>query len=93
MEVTTVTTPTHLTEESLNDLVCRRLKQIAPEADPWALAPDEDVRETLDIDSFDFLNFLIGLNEDVGVEIPEKDYGQLSSRSDIVNYLLAHAPR
>ncbi|MFW5941698.1 MAG: acyl carrier protein [bacterium] len=88
-----MTVPTDLNEATVTDIVCRRLKEIAPETDPWSLDPNEDVRETLDIDSFDFLNFLISLNEDVGVEIPEKDYGMLSSRSDIVNYLLAHAPR
>lgn len=85
-----MTTPPQLSEETLLDIVRRRLKQIAPEADLWALEPDEDVRETLDIDSFDCLNFLIGLNEDVGVEIPEKDYGQLTTLEDIVDYLSRH---
>lgn len=88
-----MTTPTHLSEETIADIVCQGLKQIAPEADPWSLPPDVDVRETLDIDSFDFLNFLISLNETLGVEIPEKDYGQLSSMTDIVGYLAAHTRR
>ena len=45
------------------------------------------MREALDIDSFDHLNFLIGLNEALGVEIPEGDYGQLTTLADIVRYL------
>ncbi|MCA9956928.1 MAG: hypothetical protein KC434_19495, partial [Anaerolineales bacterium] len=61
---------------------------IAPEADFDTLDPNVNLQETLDIDSFDFLNFLIGLNEELGVEIPEADYGKLVSLNDIVNYLM-----
>jgi len=42
------------------------------------------MREALDIDSFDFLNFLIGLHEELGVEIPETDYGQLTMLADMI---------
>ena len=78
-----------LSEEQIKQIVFKHLRQIAPEADPASLPNDVDVRETLDIDSFDFLNFLMGLNEDIAVEIPEKDYGKLSSIDDIVHYLAA----
>jgi acyl carrier protein len=78
-----------LSAEELKQLIFDVLGQIAPEADFDSLDPGEDMRAALDIDSFDFLNFLIGLNEQVGVEIPEADYGQLVSLDDLVNYLLA----
>jgi len=45
------------------------------------------MREALDIDSFDHLNFLIGLNEELGVDIPEGDYGQLTTLADVMRYL------
>ena len=77
-----------VTETQIEETIFKLLKQIAPEADFDALAPDEDVRETLDIDSFDFLNFLIGLHEAFGVEIPETDYGQLITLTGIMHYLL-----
>ena len=47
------------------------------------------MREGLDIDSFDHLNFLIGLHERLGVDIPEKDYGKLNTVNEILNYLAA----
>jgi acyl carrier protein len=78
-----------LSAEELKQLIFDVLGQIAPEADFDSLDPGEDMRAALDIDSFDFLNFLIGLNDQVGVEIPEADYGQLVSLDDLVNYLLA----
>jgi acyl carrier protein len=65
----------------------QRLGQIAPEADLTHLAPDADLRQALDIDSFDHLNLLIGLNTTLGVDIPEADYGQLTTLTDIVRYL------
>ena len=72
----------------INDIIFRLLGRIAPEADFETLDPNEDLREALDIDSFDFLNFLIGLNEAFGVEIPESDYGKLVTLTDIVDYLV-----
>jgi acyl carrier protein len=78
-----------MTEAQLKETLFKVLGQIAPEADLSTLGPDDNVRETLDIDSFDHLNFLIGLNEALGVEIPEGDYGQLTTLADIVRYLTA----
>ena len=62
------------------------LRQIAPESEPETLAADANVRKTLDIDSYDFLNFLIGLNEKLGVEVPEEDYGKVRSVRELVSY-------
>jgi len=76
-----------MTEAQLKETIFKVLGQIAPEADLSTLGPDENMRETLDIDSFDHLNFLIGLHEALGVEIPEGDYGQLTTLADIVGYL------
>jgi acyl carrier protein len=78
-----------MTEAQLTQTIFKVLGQIAPEADLSTLGPDENVREALDIDSFDHLNFLISLHEALGVEIPEGDYGQLTTLADIVRYLSA----
>ena len=45
------------------------------------------LRDQLDIDSMDYLNFLIGLNARTGVEVPERDYGQLATIDDCVAYV------
>ena len=74
-------------EEQIKEAIFKSLRNIAPEADLDALSPHENVRRALDIDSFDFLNFIIGLNEALGVEIPEADYGELNSLSAMVRYL------
>ncbi len=78
-----------MTEANIRQVIFDGLRKIAPEADPQKLGPGENLREALDIDSFDFLNFLIGLHERLGVEIPEADYGKLATLSQLVQYLAA----
>lgn len=82
-----------MTETHIKDTVIRLLKRTAPEGDPTRLAPDQNVREALDIDSYDFLMFLIALDEELGVEIPEADYGKLITLNDIVSYLTARVAK
>lgn len=76
-----------MTESEIQTAIFDGLRKIAPEADPRQVQPTANLREVLDIDSFDFLNFLIGLHERLGVEIPEADYGRLTTLSALVQYL------
>ena len=59
-----------MTEAEIRETIFKLLGRIAPEADFSTLAPDDNLRRTLDIDSFDALNFFIALHEELGVEIP-----------------------
>lgn len=79
-----------MNETELVEMIHSLLALIAPGADLDNLDPDDNVREALDIDSFDHLNFLVGLHEKLGVDIPEKDYGKLNSVNEIVQYLTSH---
>ena len=74
-------------ETELKGVILTALLQVAPGADVNQLEPDENIREALDIDSFDHLNFLISLNTKLGVDIPEKDYGKLNTVAEIIDYL------
>jgi len=78
-----------MTEAQIKEVILKVLGRIAPEADLDTLDPDANVREALDIDSFDHLNLLIGLDEELGVDIPEADYSQLTTLADIMSYLSA----
>jgi acyl carrier protein len=68
------------------------LVTIAPEADMDTVDPDGDLRDQLDLDSFDFLNVLVELSERTGVEIPESDYDQVSTLTNCVAYIEARQP-
>jgi acyl carrier protein len=63
------------------------LRPIAPEADIDDVREDETIQEALDLDSIDFLQFVTGLAEATGFEIPERDYSQLSTVDGCVAYL------
>lgn len=78
-----------MTENELRDMIYKGLKQIAPESDPAALLPDENIREALDIDSYDFLQFLIEISEQTSVDIPEADYQKVFTLAGLIPYLAA----
>jgi len=81
-----------MTEQELRAIIFAELRKVAPECDPATLAPDENIREALDIDSYSFLRVLVGLNEKTGVDIPESDYGKLSTLETMLAYLMARLP-
>ena len=76
-----------MTDDEIRKLVFDILGGIAPEADFDLLDEDEELREALDIDSMDFLNFITGLHKATGLELPEADYPQLTTLDGAVGYL------
>ena len=76
-----------MNEPEIRLAVIKALRKVAPEADLDQIRSDENLREALDIDSFDFLNLLIGLHEELQIEIPESDYTKLSTLGELVSYL------
>lgn len=71
----------------IRQLAADVLAGIAPEADLSGVGDGEDLREALDLDSMDFLNFIIGLSQGSGVAIPEADYPRLFTLQGLVAYL------
>jgi acyl carrier protein len=84
-----------MTPNDIRAAVLRALGDIAPEADLETLKPDVSFRDQLDIDSMDFLNFVIALHKQLNVEIPEKDYPKLTTVRGCMEYLpsVKRAPR
>jgi acyl carrier protein len=65
------------------------LLDVAPDVDPATLGPDMLLREDLELDSMDILNLVVALKEATGIEIPERDYGELTTVATIASYLSA----
>ena len=76
-----------MTESEVRALAAQVLAGIAPEADLSGVRDDEDLREALDLDSMDFMNFVIGLAEQSGRRIPEADTPRLYTVASLVAYL------
>lgn len=76
--------------ETIDSRVIRALREIAPEIEDQELSSDVPLRDQVDLDSMDWLNFLVRLHAVFGVDIPESDYATLVTVEDIVNYLASH---
>ena len=76
-----------LLPDQVKDTVLRLLGEIAPEADLASLKPDLSFRDQLDLDSMDFLNFVISLHKTFGVDIPESDYPKYATLKGCVKHL------
>ena len=76
-----------MNEADIRAILQEELGNIAPEIDLRKLDPSADLREALDIDSMDFLNFVIALHRRLGVDIAELDYPKLMTLNSAVTYL------
>ena len=76
-----------MNESEIRSRVLGIIKSIAPELEEGELRADRPLRDQIDLDSMDWLNFLVALHERTGKEIPESDYKKLGTLSAIVDYL------
>ena len=79
-----------MTEQEIRATVLRLLAEIAPEADLTQVKPNVSLRDQLDIDSMDLLNFVIAIDAELHVDIPERDYRKLMTLGGCVQYLAQH---
>jgi acyl carrier protein len=68
------------------------LGEVTPGADTDSLPADADLRDTLELDSIDFLRFVEILSERTGERIDEDDYPQLATVASAVKFLTGRAP-
>ncbi len=73
--------------DSLRQTVFAALRPIAPEASPGEVRGDLPLRDQIDLDSMDFLHFVVALHDRLGIDIPESDYPHLTTIDAIVAYL------
>ncbi len=76
-----------MTDDEIIALVERNLFTIAPEFEGEAIDPATRFRDQFEIDSMDFLNFIIGLHKETKIEIPEADYPRLETLTGCIAYL------
>lgn len=76
-------------DEDIKAAILKLLQKIAPDMDPEELAMDDNIREVFGIDSFDFLQLIIGLDKEFGITTPEEDYGQITTLRSLIAYVKA----
>lgn len=76
-----------MTDSEIRAVALATLLSIAPEVEVDELRGDRTLRSQVDLDSMDWLNFLLGLHDKLKVDIPEADYARLITLNDVVAYL------
>jgi acyl carrier protein len=76
-----------MNETHIRAVLREELGNIAPDIDLQKVDPSADLREALDIDSMDFLNFVTAIHHRLGVDIPELDYPKLVTLDGAARYL------
>ena len=76
-----------MNDQEVKATIFKLLHKIAPDIDPEELEMNDNIREVFGIDSFDFLQFIIGLDENFGVTTPEDDYGKITTLSALISYI------
>lgn len=81
--------PTPRTEEEIRAAVTAALSSMAPESVDVELEPAVNFRDQIEIDSMDFVGFVLALEKELGVKVPELEYPGLSSLDGCVSYFAA----
>lgn len=79
-----------MTQDEIKDVVLQIIADIAPDEDLSSIEPDKSLREQIELDSMDFLDIVMELRKQYGVEVPEADYPQLATLDGCVSYLEPH---
>jgi acyl carrier protein len=75
-----------MNRDELRSVIVQALTEIAPEIDPGALDPARLLREQVDLDSADWLNFLVALHGKLGIDIPDADVAKLTTLDRLIDY-------
>lgn len=79
-----------MTTNEAKQIIFEILSRIAPEVAPNEVEHDVDLSEQLDLDSMDYLNWLIGISETTGVDIPQRDASRFLTIDGAASYLVTH---
>ncbi|MEX1134636.1 MAG: acyl carrier protein [Acidimicrobiia bacterium] len=80
-----------MNKEQARQTIFEVLGEIAPEVDPATVDDSSDLTEQLDLDSMDYLNWMLGINQATGVEIPQRDVSRFLTIDGAVEYLVSHS--
>lgn len=76
-----------MNETDAHELLVKLLRRIAPEVDVAEADRAAPLQEEFDLDSVDFLNLVVALSEETGVDVPDLDYPKLSTVQGFVAYV------
>jgi acyl carrier protein len=79
-----------MTIQEAKELIFKVLSDIAPEVDAATVDHTIDLTEQLDLDSMDYLNWMLGINQATGIDIPQRDVSVFLTIDGAASYLVDH---
>lgn len=75
-----------MNKEQIKTSIIEQILIIAPDLEYDDILSDENLQNSLEIDSYDFLHLLTALYEQLGVQVPEADYGKVDTLNRMAEY-------
>jgi acyl carrier protein len=79
--------------ENLQQKLREALAKVAPELKGASINGSIPLQDQLDLDSVDLLNYVIQVQKDLQIEVPNQDYQQFLKLDDTVAYLMGKLER
>jgi acyl carrier protein len=76
-----------MTPEEIRSRILKCIRRVAPEVEPDELNEHIPLRDQTEIDSMDYLNIMIAIEKELGVDVPEEDYLRVTTLAEFVGYV------
>lgn len=80
-----------MTTDEAKTLIFDILEEIAPEVDTSEVDASIDLSEQLDLDSMDYLTWMLAINKRTGIDIPQRDVSKFLTIEGAAEYLVTHS--
>lgn len=57
------------------------------EVEPEAITPQADLKETLDLDSLDYIDLVVAIEQNFGFKVKPEDFQQMHTIQDLYDYV------
>jgi acyl carrier protein len=75
-----------MNREQIQAELLAAIGEIAPETDLASIDAGRPLRQQIDLDSADWLNFLVAVHDKLGVDIPDAEAARLRTLQQLVDY-------
>ncbi len=62
------------------------------EVDPASISPEANLKETLDLDSLDYIDLVVVVENNLGFKVKPEDFVGISTFQDFYNYVMSRVP-
>lgn len=80
-----------MTTDEAKTIIFDILGEIAPEVDASDVDHSIDLTEQLDLDSMDYLTWMLAINKRTGIDIPQRDVSKFLTIDGAADYLVTHS--